>query len=89
VPGFAAANNLVLQLNVTLASGVGPTLDVVVQDTVDGTNYSTIATFAQKVSTGREIIRLATPFTDTLRVSYEIGGVTPSFTYSVLAFADA
>jgi hypothetical protein len=89
VPGFAAANNLVLQLNVTLSSGVGPELDVVVQDTVDGTNYSTIATFAQKVSTGREIIRLATPFTDTLRVSYEIGGVTPSFTYSVLAFADA
>ena len=88
VPGFAAANNLVLQLNVTLASGTTPTLDVVVQDTVDGTNYSTIATFTQAVSTTREVIRLATPFTDTLRAVSTIGGGTPSFTYSVLAYAD-
>ncbi|CAB4222111.1 hypothetical protein UFOVP1648_22 [uncultured Caudovirales phage] len=88
VAGFAAANNLVLQLNVTLSSGVTPTLDVVVQDTVDGTNYATIATFTQAVSTTKEIIRLATPFTDTLRVVYTIGGATPSFTFSVLAYAD-
>jgi len=88
VAGFAAANHLVLQLNVTLSSGVTPTLDVVVQDTVDGTNYATIATFTQAVSTTKEIIRLATPFTDTLRVVYTIGGVTPSFTFSVLAYAD-
>jgi hypothetical protein len=89
VAGFAAANNLVLQLEVTAASGTLPTLDLVVQDTVDGTNYSTIATFAQKLTTGREVIRVATPFTDTLRVSYEIGGTTPSFTFSVKTFADA
>ena len=89
VAGFAAANNLVLQLNVTAASGTLPTLDVVVQDTVDGTNYSTIATFAQKLTTGREVIRLATPFTDTLKVSYEIGGTNPSFTFAALVFADA
>lgn len=88
VAGFAAANNLVLQLDVTAASGTLPTLDVVVQDTIDNTNYSTIATFAQKITTGREVIRLATPFTDTLRVVYTIGGTTPSFTFSALVFAD-
>jgi len=32
IPGFAAAAKLVLQLNVTAASGTAPTLDVVVQD---------------------------------------------------------
>lgn len=89
VSGFAAANNLVLQLNVTAASGTTPTLDVVVQDTVDGTNYGTIATFTQATGTTKEVIRLATPFTDTLRVVYTIGGVTPSFTFSVLTYADA
>lgn len=89
VSGFAAANNLVLQLEVTNAAGVGATLDVVVQDTVDGTAYATIATFAQAVSATKEIIRLSTPFTDTLRVVYTIGGATPSFTFSVKTFADA
>lgn len=90
VTGLAAANNLVIQLEVTAASGTTPTLDVIVQDTVDGTNYYTIATFAQKTGTGTEVIRLATPFTDTLKVSWTIGAIAnPSFTFSVKAFADA
>jgi len=89
VSGFAAANNLVIQLNVTAASGTLPTLDVVVQDTVDGTNYGTIATFTQASSVTKEVIRLATPFTDTLRVVYVFAGTTPSFTFSVLTYADA
>jgi hypothetical protein len=89
VTGFAAARQLVLQLQVTAASGTAPTLDVVVQDTVDGTNYATIATFAQTAVVSKEVIRLATPFTDSLRVVYTIGGVTPSFTFSVLTWADS
>jgi len=89
VGGFAAARLLVLQLNVTATSGTAPTLDVVVQDTVDGTNYNTIATFTQATGTTREVIRLTTAFTDTLRVSYTIGGVTPSFTFAVITWADS
>ena len=89
IPGFAAARQLVLQLQVTAASGTTPTLDLVVQDTTDGTNYNTIATFTQKTGVSREVIRLSTPFTDTLRVSYEIGGTTPSFTFNVIAWADS
>ena len=89
VAGFAAARQLVIQLNVTAASGTAPTLDVIVQDTVDGTNYGTIATFTQATAVTKEVIRLETPFTDTLRVVYVIGGVTPSFTFSVLTWADS
>lgn len=89
VSGFAAAKNLILQLEVTAASGTLPTLDVIVQDTVDGTNYYTIATFAQKVTTGTEVIRLSTPFTDTLKASWTIAGTNPSFTFSVKSYADA
>ncbi|CAB4217194.1 hypothetical protein UFOVP1502_15 [uncultured Caudovirales phage] len=89
IPGFAAAAKLVMQLDVTVASGTTPTLDVVVQDTVDGTNYNTIATFTQATGVTREVIRLTTAFTDSLRVSYTIGGVTPSFTFAVITWADS
>ena len=89
VTGFAAAQQLVLQLQVTAASGTLPTLDVVIQDTVDGTNYQTIATFAQKTGVSREVIRLTSAFTDNLRVNYEIGGTTPSFTFNVITWADS
>ena len=89
ITGFAAARQLVLQLQVTAASGTLPTLDVVIQDTVDGTNYQTIATFAQKTGVSREVIRLTSAFTDNLRVNYEIGGTTPSFTFNVITWADS
>ena len=78
-----------MQLNVSAASGTSPTLDVVVQDTVDGTNYNTIATFAQATAVTREVIRLTTAFTDQLRVVGTIGGTTPSFTFEVLTWADS
>jgi hypothetical protein len=89
VTGFAAARLLVLQLEVTAASGTLPVLDVIVEDTVDGSNYNTIATFAQKTGAAREVIRLTSAFTNTLRVSYTIGGTTPSFTFNVITWADS
>ena len=89
VSGFAAAKNLVIQLECTASSGTNPTLDVIVQDTVDGTNYFTIATFIQLITTGIEVKRVSTAFTDTLKVSWTIAGTNPSFTFSVKSFADA
>lgn len=89
--GFSQAKNLVIQLDVTTASGTSPTLNVVVEDSVDGTNYETITggVFAQKVTTGREVLQLSVPFTDTLRVRWTIGGTTPSFTFGVSAYSEA
>jgi hypothetical protein len=78
-----------LQLNVTAASGTLPSLSVAVQDTVDGTNYNTIATFATASGVTREVIRLTTPFADSLRVVYVIEGTTPSFTFNVITWADS
>ena len=89
VTGLAAAKQLVMQLDVTTASGTSPTLDVVVQDTVDGSNWNTIATFAQATAVTREVIRLTTAFTDQLRVVGTIGGTTPVFIFGVLAWADS
>ncbi len=71
------------QLNVTAASGTAPTLNVLIEDTLDGLNYNTIGTFAQKAAAGREVINVTVPFSETLRVSWTVAGTNPSFTFSV------
>jgi hypothetical protein len=71
------------QLNVTAASGTTPTLNVLIEDTLDGINFNTLAAFTQKTAAGREIINVTTPFSENLRVSWAIAGTNPSFTFSV------
>ena len=89
IPNLSTAKTLVAQFNVTVASGTAPTLDVIIEDTVDGTNYNTIGTFTQATGVTRQVLRITSAFADTLRVSYTVAGVTPSFTFSVLTFADS
>ena len=79
--------NLRCQLDVTAASGTTPTLDVVIEDTIDGSNWNTIGTFAQKTTTGREVINITIPFAGRVRVRWTIGGATPSFTFSTIIVA--
>lgn len=86
--GFGSAEKLRVQLDVTAASGTTPTLDVLVEDSLDGTNWNTIGTFAQKTAAGREVINITTPFSNQVRVRWTIGGTTPSFTFSVAAYAE-
>lgn len=83
--GFGATHKLLLFLNVTAASGTTPTLNAVVEDTLDGTNWRTIATFAQRtaVSTDYQQVLTTALFADRIRVRWTIGGTTPSFTFSV------
>lgn len=80
---YGPAQTLRAQLNVTAASGDTPTLDVLIEDTLDGTTWNTVGTFAQKVTTGREVINVTTPFADRLRVRWTVAGATPSFTFAV------
>lgn len=87
--GFEGTSKLVAQLEVTAASGVGPTLDVVLEDSVDGVNWNTVDTFAQAVAVGRSVRRITVPFTDRLRARYTIAGTSPSFTASVKVYAEA
>lgn len=69
-------------LNVTAASGTTPTLDCVLQDSPDGTTWYTVASFAQKTTTGTEVIR-GVSCGNKVRISYTIDGTTPSFTFTV------
>lgn len=84
ISGYGPTKTLRAQVNVTAASGTSPTLDVLIQDSLDGTNWNTIGTFTQKTAAAREVINVTTPFADRVRVLYTIGGTTPSFTFSVV-----
>lgn len=86
--GYERASTLRAQLNVTAASGTSPTLDVVLEDTLDGTNWNVIGTFTQRVAAGRQVINVASPFTDRLRARWTVGGTTPSFTFSVDVYSE-
>lgn len=82
--GYGAPSSLRAQLNVTAASGTTPTLDVLIEDSVDGgTNWNTVGTFAQKTAAAREVINVTVPFGDQLRVRWTVGGTTPNFTFAV------
>lgn len=77
------------QLRVTAASGTTPTLDVIIEDSLDGgTTWNTVGTFGQKTAVGREVINITTPFAHLLRISWTIGGTTPSFTFAVDWYAE-
>lgn len=87
VDGFGPAVSLRVLLDVTVfTTSAGNTLDVVVEDTVDGVNWHTIATFAQGTATGREVVNVTTPFTRRLRARWTVAG-TPNPTFRVIAVA--
>lgn len=83
--GYHAAEALRAYLDVTAASGTTPTLDVKIEDSPDGgTTWFTVASFAQKTGITRDVLNVVSKaFGDRLRVTWTIGGTTPSFTFSV------
>lgn len=85
--GYFSAESLRVQLNVTAASGTSPTLDVVIEDTLDGTNWNVIGTFTQRTAVGRQVIDITALFADQIRVRWTVGGTTPSFTFDVQSYA--
>jgi hypothetical protein len=72
-------------LDVSAASGTSPTLNVVVEESVDGGNsWTNKASFAQKTGAGSETISVSPPHRDYMRVRWTISGTgSPSFTFSV------
>lgn len=87
--GWGAAKTIRAQLNVTAASGTTPALDVVIEDSLDGgSTWNAVATFAQKTTTGREVVSITAAFSDLLRVRWTIAGTTPSFTFAVDCYSE-
>ncbi|MEW6095740.1 MAG: hypothetical protein AB1567_04330 [bacterium] len=69
-------------LNITAVSGTYPTLDVTIKYSPDNENWYTHTSFSQKTTTGKDSLRL-TGIGSYLKIEYTIGGMTPSFTFSV------
>lgn len=82
--GFA--DEAIVFLDVTAASGTSPTLDVKIQVADPNGAYYDLASFAQKTAAGREAKQIAN-FGQNAKIVYTIGGTTPSFTFSVTAIS--
>lgn len=74
-----------LTLDVTAASGTGPTLDVTVQTSRDGVTWYEAGTFTQATGAGTQ--RKVFAVDRFVRGSWTVGGTTPSFTFSMLGEA--
>lgn len=83
--GYGAAKYIRAQLNITAASGTTPTLDVVLEDSVDnGANWNVMGQpFPKANKTGRSVLNVTEPFSDLVRVRWTIGGTGASFTFAV------
>jgi hypothetical protein len=73
----------VAKLDVTAASGTTPSLTVTIQDSPDGSAWTTRDTFAAKTTTGTETRPLPRGLDTNIRAAWTISGTTPSFTFSV------
>lgn len=93
LPGFGPAKQIRAGLVVASgASGTNPTLDVILQDTLDGVNYNTIATFTQVTGTGAtaSVQNVTAPFADRVRVKWTIGGTgSPAYDFKVIAATES
>lgn len=70
-----------LYLNVTLASGSNPTLDIVLQTSLGGVVYQ-LTNFTQATAVSKQVL-LLDQCPVNLRAVSTIGGSTPRFSYSV------
>ena len=88
VYGFGA-QNAVFVLDITAASGTTPTITVLVEEYDETSNsYATVDTFPAQTGVARvrrTVVGNTTPFGNKLRVSWTVGGTTPSFTFTVSA----
>lgn len=84
--GVEAANIL---LNVSTATGTSPTLDVTVETSADaslgtGATWYTLTTFTQATGATSQYLNFNRNLGTDVRISWTIGGTTPSMTFSVV-----
>ncbi|QNB45842.1 hypothetical protein BR63_05645 [Thermanaerosceptrum fracticalcis] len=80
------AEELLLFLNVKAASGTSPTLDVKVQAKSPEGDWYDLASFTQATAAKKEA-KAISGFGQDVRISYTIGGTSPSFTFAVTGIA--
>ena len=79
----SGANFLVVEAVASAKTGTSPTLTVLVEDSLDGTNFYTLGTLTVLTDNGVQMARYA-GFGKYARVTATIGGSnTPGYTYAV------
>lgn len=78
-----ARQGAVAKVDVTAASGTTPQLTVTVQDSPDGSTWTTRDTFGVKTGVSNETRTIPSGLDIFQRVAWTITGTTPSFTFSV------
>jgi len=78
----ATAAGFHASLHVTEASAAD-TLDVIIEDSADGSTWATIGTFPQVSAIGAERLEIAGAVRRYVRASWTIAGTSPSFTFAV------
>jgi hypothetical protein len=71
------------RLTITAASGTTPSMTVVVEDSPNGTTWTTRDTYPAQTTTATVTRPLPVTLATYQRVSWTITGTTPSFTFSV------
>ena len=84
-----SAGSTVVRLDVTAASGTSPQLTVTVQDSPDGSSWTTRDTFGVKTAISNETRSLPGNLAPYVRAAWTIAGTTPSFTFSVQVAASS
>lgn len=75
-------------ISVTAVSGTNPTLDVIIQDSPDGTLWYTLTTFTQATAATTEVKRV-TQIGRYVRANMIVGGTaSPTVTFSLQAHLD-
>jgi hypothetical protein len=83
VSGWARGTDAQSRLTITAASGTTPSLTVVVQDSPDGSTWTTRDTYPAQTTTATVTRALPAGLNTYQRVGWTISGTTPSFTFSV------
>lgn len=84
----STGDTLSLLLDVTAASGTSPTLTAGVEWSMDGVNFAPAETadaFSQVTGTGRKVKTFSVKAPN-YRITWTVGGTTPSFTFSITAY---
>jgi hypothetical protein len=86
--GYGYATSLVAEVNISAASGTTPSVTFLLQDSIDGTNWNTLATFTAMTAAGVQVQRVPNEaFGNQLRLNATVTGTLPSFTFSATILA--
>lgn len=79
----ATSNGAVGHLHITAASGTTPQIDMIVEHSTNGSDWSTLLSFASASTITSEVVSVTGTVNRYVRASYTVSGTTPSFTSQV------